>query len=82
VADSKTEDYVQPLWDSSEAAHYLRVHPRTLTRMARDGEIPAIPIGRQWRFRKSDLDAWLESRISSLPKLKSLSASTQKGDVL
>jgi excisionase family DNA binding protein len=55
-----------PIWNSCEAAQYLRIHPRTLTRMARRGEIPSIQIGRLWRFRRIDLDDWLTSKVSSV----------------
>jgi excisionase family DNA binding protein len=55
-----------PIWDSSEAAAYLRIHPRTLTRMARRGEIPSIHIGKLWRFRRTDLDEWLNSKVNSV----------------
>ena len=55
-----------PIWNSGEAAQYLRIHPRTLTRMARRGEIPSIQIGRLWRFRRIDLDDWLTSKVSSV----------------
>jgi len=44
---------------------YLRVTPRTIYRLIRDGELPAVRIGRQWRFRRSDLDAWLERQRAS-----------------
>ena len=57
---------IEPVWNSAEAALYLRIHPRTITRMAKQGEIPAIHIGRLWRFRKSDLDAWLTHRVLSV----------------
>ena len=53
------------IWDAVDAARYLRVHPRTITRMAKRGELPAIHIGRLWRFRKADLDAWLDTRTSA-----------------
>jgi len=52
------------IWTSDEAAQYLRIHPRTLTRMAQRGEIPSIQIGRLWRFRRIDLDEWLTSKIN------------------
>lgn len=55
-----------PIWNSCEAAQYLRIHPRTLTRMARRGEIPSIQIGRLWRFRRIDLDDWLTRKVSSV----------------
>ena len=53
------------IWNSIEAAEYLRIHPRTLKRMARNGEIPSIQIGRLWRFRRCDLDAWLTRKVNS-----------------
>ena len=72
---------LSPFLTTEEGASYLRIHPRTLARMARDGEIPAFQIGRHWRFRRSDLDAWVDSKISSGTKLKTLSALTEKGDL-
>ena len=69
VVLAMTPDYAsqpsRPIWNSIEAAEYLRIHPRTLTRMARNGEIPSIQIGRLWRFRQSDLDAWLTRKVNS-----------------
>jgi excisionase family DNA binding protein len=53
------------IWNSVQAAEYLRIHPRTLTKMARNGEIPSIQIGRLWRFRQCDLDAWLTHKVNS-----------------
>jgi excisionase family DNA binding protein len=37
----------------------LRIHPKTLQRMARNGEIAGVQIGRLWRFRASVLNSWL-----------------------
>ena len=45
---------------TEEVLGYLRVTPRTIYRLIRSGELPAIRIGRQWRFRRTDLDAWLD----------------------
>jgi excisionase family DNA binding protein len=42
-----------------EAAEFLRCSPDTVKRRARAGELPASKIGRAWRFRRADLDAWL-----------------------
>ena len=49
----------EPLLDSIEAAALLRIHPNTLKKMARRGEIDARRVGRRWRFRTSDLNEWL-----------------------
>lgn len=43
---------------SEEAARLLNIHPKTLQRMARKGQVPAHRIGDLWRFRASELDAW------------------------
>jgi len=54
----------EPLLDSDEASALLKIHPKTLQRMARRGEIEGIRIGKLWRFRASDLAHWIE-RIAS-----------------
>ena len=55
--------------DCKEAGQYLRLHPKTVERMARDTELPAHPVGngrrRHWLFFISELDAWLRSRVIS-----------------
>lgn len=45
-----------------EAAKYLGVSAFSLRKMARERKIPAGKIGRQWRFRKEDLDAFLQQQ--------------------
>ncbi len=54
----------EPLLDSDEAAALLKIHPKTLQRMARNGQIAGIQIGKLWRFRASQLNQWMESRIA------------------
>lgn len=54
----------EPLLDSDEAARLLRIHPKTLQKMARDGEIVSIHIGKLWRFRASDLNKWVDKIAS------------------
>lgn len=49
--------------DSHQAADLLQIHPKTLQRLARKGEIRAMRIGKLWRFRTSDLDAWVDLRL-------------------
>jgi excisionase family DNA binding protein len=47
------------LLDPIEAAALLRMHPKTLKKKARLGEIPGRHVGKYWRFRLSDLNEWL-----------------------
>ena len=42
-----------------EVARYLGVVPDTIYRKARRGEIPAVKMGKMWRFPKETLDKWL-----------------------
>jgi excisionase family DNA binding protein len=58
------ESFFEPLLDSDEAAALLKIHPKTLQRMARRGEIEGIRIGKLWRFRVSDLVHWIEKIAS------------------
>ena len=46
---------------TEEVLDYLQVNLRTVYRLIKVGKIPAVRVGRQWRFRKRDIDAWLES---------------------
>ncbi len=41
---------------------YLRVNARTVYRLIKSGELPAVRIGRQWRIRRTDLDLWLSGQ--------------------
>jgi len=47
---------------TEEVLEYLQVNLRTVYRLIKAGKIPAIRVGRQWRFRKRDIDGWLESQ--------------------
>lgn len=59
----------EPFIDAPDAARFLKLHPKTLLRLARRGSIPAHPLtGRRrhiWRFLLSELDAWARSRLDS-----------------
>lgn len=52
-----------------EAADYVGLHPKTVERMARAGEIPAHPASgvrrKTWKFYSSELDAWLRGKVNS-----------------
>ena len=54
----------EPLLNTVDAAALLQIHPKTLERWAREGRLPAHDLGR-WRFRASELDAWLRGYVHS-----------------
>jgi len=48
------------LLTAEEAAKHLRVHVKSLYRLAKQGKIPARKVGGQWRFHRQTLDEWLK----------------------
>src|SRR5262245_3346071 len=47
---------------TEEVLESLQVNLRPVYRLIKAGKIPAVRVGRQWRFRKRDIDAWLENQ--------------------
>ena len=52
---------------TADALAYLKTTQRTLYRRLANGDIPAVRMGHQWRFRKSDLDRWIEKQSMVRP---------------
>jgi excisionase family DNA binding protein len=46
--------------DVGELAAYLRTHENTIYAMVKDGRLPAIKVGREWRFRKQTINSLFE----------------------
>jgi excisionase family DNA binding protein len=64
------KDQPEPIWDCCEASLFLRVHPVTVKRWAREGKLPGFKIGNRWRFRPSELDAWARFAVPSTHSLR------------
>jgi excisionase family DNA binding protein len=52
----------EPLLDPRQVAALLRIHPKTLVRLARQVRVPAIRVGKHRRFRASALNEWLATQ--------------------
>ena len=53
-------------WSSiEEIADHIQVHKDTIRIWIKRGEIPAHKIGKQWRFRISEIDEWVSSGKSA-----------------
>lgn len=48
----------------NEIAAILRIHPFTVTRLAREGKLPGFKVGGIWRFRKDQFEQWMEERTN------------------
>lgn len=54
------------LLTTRQLAEYLQLSERSVYRLLERGEIPALKVGGQWRFRKSAVDEWLDLQVSRL----------------
>lgn len=61
---SQPRDF-EPLLNLEEAAAILGMHWKTLERLARNRKVPALKVGKRWRFRLSSLNTWLEKELNS-----------------
>ena len=50
-----------------ELSDYLRVHPSTIYKLLRRGELPGFRIGTDWRFNAEVIDKWCLERNMKLP---------------
>jgi excisionase family DNA binding protein len=46
-----------------EVAAYLRLTPQTIYKWAQEKRIPAAKLGKEWRFRRSVIDRWLDQQM-------------------
>ena len=46
-----------------EVAAYLRLKPQTIYKWAQERRIPAAKLGKEWRFRRSVIDLWLDEQL-------------------
>ena len=65
-----------------EVAKYLRVSERTVYDWAQKGEIPAGKIGTVWRFKKTEIEKWVNERLSAPVKAVEVSAPVKVRNIL
>ncbi|MDZ4057649.1 MAG: helix-turn-helix domain-containing protein [Polynucleobacter sp.] len=51
-----------------EVADYLQIKERTIYQWAQNGKIPGFKLGSAWRFKKADLDLWIEEQKRNTPR--------------
>jgi hypothetical protein len=58
----------EPFVDAEKAAIFLDLTPRRLQELAREGKLPAHPLGdglrRRWRFRLTELASSMQARLN------------------
>jgi len=64
-----------------EVAQYLRLKPQTIYKWAQDGIIPAAKFGKEWRFRKSLIDTWIDAKFAESPAVQELKSNSNNDDI-
>jgi len=65
-----------------EAAEYLRIKERTLYSLVKQGRVPGVKIGGQWRFKKKRLDAMFEQTADEQGVSIQLDVAPLRGSIL
>jgi excisionase family DNA binding protein len=52
-----------------ELSSYLRVHPSTIYRLLKRGEIPGFRLGSDWRFNLEAIDRWRLKQAGELDEI-------------
>jgi excisionase family DNA binding protein len=63
----------RPMLTPGEVAQQLQVGERTIYEWLRAGELPGLKLGRLWRIRPADLEAYLRSKRNTSPSGEALS---------
>ena len=53
---------IAPVLKVRDLSNYLRVHPSTVYRLLKAGQLPAFRIGSDWRFNVEEIDRWRVER--------------------
>lgn len=51
----------EKLWETEDVAKYLNIHARTVLRLVEHGELTAYMIGKNYRYKKEDIDTYLKN---------------------
>jgi len=53
---------IPPILTVRELSEYLKVHPSTIYRLLKTGQLPAFRVGSDWRFNVEEIERWLLER--------------------
>lgn len=61
MVKSGSDEHINPsIMTVHEVADYLRLSDATVYQMARSGRIPVFHMGRVWRFKRAEIEKWME----------------------
>ena len=60
IDEQRSGNQETPLWTVDDVASYLKLKPETVRGLARGEKIPAIKVGRVWRFQQEQIKLWVK----------------------
>ena len=66
MTPSLMANQLESLLTSKDVGEVLGIHTKVVERMAKRGEVPALRVGRFWRYRAPDLESWVGSKVHSI----------------
>jgi excisionase family DNA binding protein len=57
-----------PVLTAKDLSSYLKVHPSTVYRLLKTGQLPAFRVGSDWRFNREQIDRWRFEREKNADK--------------
>ena len=60
-------NHTAPLLTAHQVADILQWNRYTVIKKAEKGELPGFKLGREWRFKQVDIEAWIESKKNGHP---------------
>jgi excisionase family DNA binding protein len=64
TADKAADKVDEPLLTLPELAVYLHLDEKTVYKLVATGKLPSVTVDRQWRFKRKDVDQWLERELN------------------
>lgn len=55
----KVDEFLDEVMNTADVSEYLKLHPKTVARLAKRGKLPGAKMGGEWRFRRSVIDSVL-----------------------
>ena len=72
----------EELMTVKELSQYIHVNRMTVYKLARKGKMPAVKIGSEWRFKKKQIDDWLENRSEAGKEEEEVIKETAEREIL
>ena len=79
-SEERVKPVVSEIMTTQEVAQYLRLAEATIYKLAQSGEIPAVKVGRTWRFKKELIDEWFRREANQPDRSEQRSSTSESCD--